>query len=210
MKKIIIFFLVLIAIFFAGCDDDPELEARFSAQNYQPHINAISLQRGERDDNYFDIVIRVGKRNRDPFILDDPDEPPPPPPPLNLVDIKRITFDIEYWGSIIQFVSNFEKGNFFEQQFPDQSIHYTVEELGIDEESGLNVLHIDVYVSEPPESPERLEYFYGDLLVLKFRANRSGNVPVNIAGRYGDAFNGSGEKISGVGWYGGFVDAFYE
>jgi len=197
---------VLLLLGMSHCQGDPDLLARFSGQNYQPHYNAVSLLPGERTDNYFDIVVRMGKRDRDTFDIYSHSNFPP----VALIDVAKVTFDLEYWDPFIQFVYEYEAGDFFERACPTCQVRYVISEPSLDQESGMTLLHVDVFALGLPQSSGHLDYYCGDLLTLKFRANRSGNIPVNFAGRYGSVFNSSAERISGISWYGGYVNAYYD
>ncbi|MBN2382949.1 hypothetical protein JXQ70_08715 [bacterium] len=196
-------------LFVSSCGDDTELEAEFGAQNAKPHLNAISLFPGDRSDNYFDIIAHVGiKRESDdlpfkhkiPWIFQEE----------YLLNVKKISFCLEYWGDFVEFVLDYEPGDYFEKAYPDCPVRYCISSPYLDETIGLMILPVEVFIENAPPPEDAPAYYFGDLLTLKFRAKRSGKVPLNFSDRHGSVYDLADQPITGVGWYGGYITSYYE
>ncbi|MFC1850418.1 hypothetical protein ACFL27_09535 [candidate division CSSED10-310 bacterium] len=211
MKKKYVLLCLLLFYFITGCENDPELVTFFFAQNAVPNRNAVSLQSGVESGNLFDVVVHLGAyeqipQNKNPVAAGNLLAAPPYRPSL-LVDVRRVSFTLEYWNAIFEFLLQYEPGDFFESKSKTGIVHYNIGQPTATED-GLTHLSVDISIDSAIDVG-RLYSEKGDLITLKFRGKRAGTVPLNFADRHGEVYNSEGERLTGISWYPGIVENFY-
>lgn len=217
---VVVVVLVATILVQAGCSEPPGREAFISPQNRIPHRNAISLQAGDRSDEVFQVDVHLGRAEYtleplpplEPAIepaavfdqmLADADSPADLPY-LLLNKVRRVTFTLEYWGGIMEFLLDWRPGTYFEQVMPDGTVNYAVS-MPYQNDAGMTCIDVDISLDATGSSGRIFEIFQGNLISLMFRGIRNNEVPISFSTNFGQAFDGEGNQISGVSWYGGVV-----